>query len=317
MTAVSVIIPSRNRPHLALRAVRSALGQTIRDIEVIVVVDGEDPNSESSLQMAEDPRLHVLHLENPVGGAGARNRGIEAGCGKWIALLDDDDEWMPDKLERQLDRAEHSIHPHPVLSCRLLGRSPRTDYVWPRVDPYLPVAEYLMRRRSLFQGEGLLQTSTLFASRELFLACPFTSGLRKHQDWDWLIRVFQMQGVGLEFLPEPLTVWHVEEERSSIGAMNDWRYSLEWADRMRPSLTAEAYASFLLTFLSASASSQRDWKGFLTLLKSAMAKGKPRPIHLALFFGMWMMPVELRRSVRSKLKRLASLGRTETCRSGA
>ena len=300
---VSAVIPTRNRPALVERAVRSALRQTLTELEIIVVVDGPDRATIAGLQAIKcnDRRLRVLPLARNVGGSDARNAGVKAAKGRWIALLDDDDEWMPDKLEKQLALGEASPHRFPVISSKVIGRTPAADYVWPRSAPSGPIADYLMRRTGLFQGEGLLQSSTLVGLRELFQTCPFMSGLRRHQDWDWLIRVLRLPGVGLEFVPEPLAIWHVEEDRGSICSIRDWRYSLDWINKMRSDLSAETYAAFLLTDLSAAASNQRDWSAFFPLVASAFRNGKPRSIHLALYFGMWLLPLDLRRSIRRRL----------------
>jgi glycosyltransferase involved in cell wall biosynthesis len=295
---VSVVIPTRNRPDLVLRSVGSALSQTLADIEVVVVIDGPDTSTEAALAAVKDSRLKIVSLPESVGGAEARNRGAQAGSGKWIALLDDDDEWMPTKLEKQVAKCESSKFRYPVIGTKLIGRTPKTDYIWPRVEPYSPIGDYLMRRRSLFVGDSVLQTSTLLTSRELFMICPFTKGLRKHQDWDWLIRALEVPGAGLEFVPEILAIWYIEEKRSGIGALNDWRYSLDWANTIRPLITADAYSSFLLTFLAASASTQRQWSAFMPLLSSSIRRGKPRPIQLGLFLGMWLIPIQFRQYLR-------------------
>jgi len=72
-TLVSVIIPTRNRPQLVLRAVRSALNQTYPHLEVIVVVDGPDPATKEALETVVDGRLRVVALDQSVGGSDARN----------------------------------------------------------------------------------------------------------------------------------------------------------------------------------------------------------------------------------------------------
>ena len=97
MVTVSAVIPTRGRPELLRRAVRSALAQTLRDIEVVVVIDGPDPVTHGVLQelAQQDSRLRVLALPSSVGGSDARNRGVDAAAGEWIAFLDDDDEWLP------------------------------------------------------------------------------------------------------------------------------------------------------------------------------------------------------------------------------
>ncbi len=95
VTLISVVIPTFNRPHIVLRAVRSALNQTMKAIAVIVVVDGSDAATEQALEAIGDSRLIVRTLPHNRGAANARNAGVEEAGSKWIAFLDDDDEWHP------------------------------------------------------------------------------------------------------------------------------------------------------------------------------------------------------------------------------
>jgi glycosyltransferase involved in cell wall biosynthesis len=73
--------------------------QTHCDFEIIVVVDGPDPATEAALGELTDSRLHVVTLAESQGGSDARNAGIAASKGEWVAFLDDDDEWLPEKLD--------------------------------------------------------------------------------------------------------------------------------------------------------------------------------------------------------------------------
>src|SRR6185437_10035805 len=98
---VSVVIPTLHRPDLAVRAVRSALAQTHAALEVIVVVDGPDPGTEAALGRITDPRLRVLVLAERGKAPNARNQGALAATGRWTALLDDDDEWLPNKIRSE------------------------------------------------------------------------------------------------------------------------------------------------------------------------------------------------------------------------
>jgi len=293
---VTVVIPTHNRPNLLERAVRSVLLQTIADLEVIVVVDGPDSSTVSALEAMQsaDPRLRFLALPQNVGGSDARNAGIEGAKGKWIALLDDDDEWLPQKLEKQLALGKSSSHSSPVISCEIIARTPTEEYIAPRRKPFLPFADYSWGRRSFFRSEGTLYCPTLVAPSALFRTCRFTSGLRRHQDWDWLIRAFALPGVGLEFISEPLVVCHLEENRGIVSRAPDWRYSLDWVNSMQSCVSQEAYAAFLLTNLSLTASKLGDWSAFIPLLNSAFRKGKPRAVHLVMYLGTWLLPMNLR-----------------------
>jgi glycosyltransferase involved in cell wall biosynthesis len=97
---VAVIIPSYNSAALLPRALESVLAQTILPREIIVVDDGSSDNTE---EVARRYAEHVTCIRQPNAGCGAaRNRGIRMATSKWVALLDADDQWLPEKLERQL-----------------------------------------------------------------------------------------------------------------------------------------------------------------------------------------------------------------------
>src|SRR6266576_355151 len=106
MPDVSVIIPTRDRWELlSSLSLPSARGQEDLDLEVLVVEDGSTDETENRLRAIGDPRLVVLRSNTSTGVAGARNRGIAAARGEWLAFLDDDDLWSPRKLRSQLDVA--------------------------------------------------------------------------------------------------------------------------------------------------------------------------------------------------------------------
>lgn len=110
MPLVSVIIPTRCRHGLLARALGSVLAQTHRELEVIVV-DDNDPNERVQAQASlvswlADPRVRVVTGAAGRSAAAARNRGLDAATGEWIAFLDDDDAYRPEKLAAQLARAQ-------------------------------------------------------------------------------------------------------------------------------------------------------------------------------------------------------------------
>lgn len=300
---VSVVIPTRNRPLLVGRAVQSALTQTFKDIEVIVVIDGSDEGTLVALQEIDDSRLRVIELPNNMGGSGARNAGVNAAKGEWIAFLDDDDEWLPNKLERQIEVANSSQYIFPIVSCYLIARTPKGEFIWPRRLPKSTesLGDYLFIRRSIFRGEASMITSTVLTKKELLQAVPFKLGLRKYQDPDWMLRASNFSGVGAEFVTEALTVWYIEENRRTITRVNDWQYSLAWVRENRHLMSARAYTDFILTAVSSEASLQGDWSAFVPLLSEAVRLGQPTPIPLLLYMGNWLVPQQTRRSIRALL----------------
>jgi len=110
--SISVVIPTFNRALLLSRALRSVVTQTLPADEIIVVDDG---SSDGTLQILAEayPSITKIRQAN-CGVSAARNRGIEAASGEWIAFLDSDDEWLPDKLMRQFSAV--SVRPMPLVS---------------------------------------------------------------------------------------------------------------------------------------------------------------------------------------------------------
>lgn len=106
---LSVIIPTHNRASMLQRALRSVLGQSWQgNMEILVVSDGSTDDTEAVVLAFKDPRICLLKHEVSQGASAARNTGLRVCRGQYIAFLDDDDEWTPDKLETQLPVIESS-----------------------------------------------------------------------------------------------------------------------------------------------------------------------------------------------------------------
>ena len=102
---VSVVIPAYNREHCVANAIESALDQTYKDIEIIAIDDGSSDGTAAVLGKNLGERIQLIRQENR-GVSAARNAGIRTARGNWIAFLDSDDRWHPEKLERQLGALE-------------------------------------------------------------------------------------------------------------------------------------------------------------------------------------------------------------------
>jgi glycosyltransferase involved in cell wall biosynthesis len=299
---VSVVIPTCNRPDLASRAVRSALAQTYEDLEVIVVIDGPDPATEEALGAIPDARLRVLPLPRQGKAPNARNQGTRAATGRWTAFLDDDDEWLPEKLEVQLKLAATAVRPSPVVATRLISRSPRSDTVMPRRLPAAgePLSEYFTVRKGLFYGDGFIQTSTIMAPTSLARRVPFTVGLRRQQELDWTLRAVQQEDVELLYASEPLVLWHQDEDRERISLENPWAEQLEWLRANRSLFTPRAYSAFTMSVLSSMAAPTRSRQVFAELLREART-GRPGAIDYLTFLQIWTLPPSIRHTLRDKI----------------
>ena len=295
---VSAVIPTHLRPDLAVRAVRSALGQSLTAIEVVVIVDGRDRETVSALSEVKDARVRVIVPDGHLGNAEARNAGILAARAPWIALLDDDDLWMPGKLETQLRVGEAAQIPTPIVACRLIADTGSTRFFWPRRTPRggQNLSEYLFCRHWPSTGDGVVQTSTLMAPARLFRDCPFRHGSGRFVDVDWLLRASNDPDVGLVFPEgaEPLSVWNIED-RPRISLEAGWRRDVEWIDARRDLVTPRSHAAFLLTLASIRAARDGDRSAFPILLREAFRRGRPGWAEIAFHLGNFAMPVAMRR----------------------
>lgn len=308
---VSVVIPTLNRPEFLRKAVLSALHQTYSPLEVIVVIDGEDQASEGALATFEDERLRVIPLALNMGGSEARNIGVRAAKGSWIAFLDDDDEWLPEKIALQMEAAKASESPLPVISTRLVVRSPECDLIRP-VDPVgsrLPISEQLFCRRKVADGPYTMQTSSLLTRRETMLAIPFRSGLQRHQDWDWLLRAARDPKVSFCILSAPLTVFRVDDKRLSVGRALDWQFSLRWAQEMRRYFTPKAYSFFIATECVGRAVKVKAGPAvYLRLIIEFFTRGSPTFLSLMWLAGFVFIPQRWRRKAVKRLRTSKSVG---------
>lgn len=105
MVNVSVIIPTYNRADLVANAIESVLCQTYRDFEIIVADDGSTDTTRVRIEPYMD-KITYFYQENE-GKSVATNRAMERACGKWIAILDSDDVWLPDKLKLQFEALQN------------------------------------------------------------------------------------------------------------------------------------------------------------------------------------------------------------------
>jgi glycosyltransferase involved in cell wall biosynthesis len=283
--------------------VRGVLAQTMADLEVVVVVDGPDDETTAALAAVGDDRIRVLVQPVKGGAPNARNVGARAARGRWTAMLDDDDEWLPDKLEVQLKMAYSARCATPIVASRLVNRTPRAESVMPRrlPEPDEPLSEYLTVRRGLFYGDGFIQTSTILAPTELFHRVPFTVGLRRQQELDWTLRAVRHEDVDLIVAPEALVVWHQDEDRERISLEMPWRQQLDWLRRNQELFTPRAYAAFTMSVLSSMAATTRSPKVFRELWREARGYGRPGPIDYLTFLQIWALPPQVRRALRDKV----------------
>ena len=120
----SIVIPTRNRSGLLQTTIRSALRQRDVAFEVIVVDEGSTDDTTAVLAGIRDVRLQVIRHDTPRGLSVARNHGAEKARGEWLAFLDDDDLWAPEKLIQQLRAAHETGREWAWTAARSISRTP-------------------------------------------------------------------------------------------------------------------------------------------------------------------------------------------------
>ncbi len=297
---ISVILLSRKMPDLLARALRSVLAQTRDGLEAIVVIEDSDRQTLQMLQSVKSGKVRIKSIPGPLTPGSSRNIGIQEARGEWIAFLDDQDEWYPEKLETQIQAAQQALNGHSIFSCRLAGRLSGKEFVWPRriPGPSEPLSEYLFCQKSPFWGSGVIKLSTLLVKKELCQEIPFNETLQRHEDLDWLLRATSRNGTKIEFVSSeaPLVKWHLDESICQ-RVPSDWQYTFSWIQENRALMTPRAYASFLLTNVTRSAVQKKDWKAFWPILKEACQKGKPRLMDTVTYAALWVIPEKIKRSI--------------------
>ncbi len=289
---VSIVIPTRGRPLLLQRAIRSVLMQTHQDFEVVVVLDGVDAESKAAVEEFREPKIRLLTLPTTAGGAVARNAGVAAARGRWIAFLDDDDEFEAEKLALQLQSALRSDSAERTLTtCKAKVVETRITRVWPTrfPAPGEPLVEYLFCRNGMRKGESFMQSSTFFLSRALALRVPFRQDLKRHQDWDWAVRLQREVGVEVVAVPQVLTVYH-REDGPSMTRQISWEQSLHWAKEVVWPESRKAYSFFIATQCVTLLDPEQCWKWRVLrrLFQECFGCGKATPLCALLFTYFWM-----------------------------
>ena len=206
-TSVSVIIPAYNAAVTIGRALQSVAQQNLLPVEVIVVDDGStDGTIETTKKYAEELspcRLTVISQPNRGAGA-ARNLAISKATEDYLAFLDADDEWLPDKLRlcmAEVDRAKCDFICHNVIYVTVDRKQVLLDSytTYSRyTNPYL--AGYL---------HGFISTPTVVVSRDRVLqAGGFDPTLKSGQDYELWLALFALEGMTVRILPEALALYH-------------------------------------------------------------------------------------------------------------
>jgi glycosyltransferase involved in cell wall biosynthesis len=304
---VSIIVPVYNRRDMLRRALMSIQQQTFADFEVVVVDDGSDDSPEKVVEELRDPRFRSIRQERS-GASSARNHGIRITAAPFVAFLDSDDEWLPEKLERQIAALERTDLVHAgAITCGVVEQLPDGT-----VRNWLPSRRGRLLCDLLEQRRLGIGPPYLLCKRAVFdQGLRFDPDLPARQDFDFAAQL--LQNYELEIVPQALLrVHHHRSERvysadRSIAAST--RLAIKYADLFDRHPLAKRKFHLRLTWTLIATGRWQDARtesrralalGFSVLpmlwilLCASQANGSPRRLQLLflrvlirLTFGRW------------------------------
>ena len=230
---ISAVIPAYNNAGFVGRAIDSVLAQSRAADEIIVVDDGSTDNT-ADIVRSYGQQVRYIHQEN-AGASVARNTGIEAAKCEWIAFLDADDEWLPEKLELQTGHLERN--PDIVwttanyLRCTCWNDLRSAHMPLERAERLARDKEYFSSFFSAFLLNAWGCTDTIVVKRDVLIeAGLFRPGQLRANDFDmWWRIAYLYPKIG--FIAEPLAVYHLDVEGSTIRRHKDPKLSCELVQR--------------------------------------------------------------------------------------
>jgi glycosyltransferase involved in cell wall biosynthesis len=211
---VSVVIPTYNRQNLIKQAIGSVLQQTFPNLELIVIDDASQDNTQEVVESFADPRIHYICHQQNVGECATRNTGLQVCRGEYVAFLDSDDEWLPHKLETQLQLFDQS--PSNVGAVYSAINVVQVDRTFTKSHPGYGNGDI---HGNLLYHNLVGTPSTVIVKRDyLQQGLRFDISLRCCGDWDMWLQLSQL--CHFKFCADPLVLYreHDDENRGSTNS---------------------------------------------------------------------------------------------------
>ncbi len=254
---VSVVIPNYNRVVELERALNSVLAQDYINLEIIVIDDFSPAIDEIKKMLLKFDANDIVFIEHEsnLGGGAARNTGILAAKGKYIAFLDSDDTWEKSKITMQVLEAEK--YTSEVL---IYTKSKVINNKGSKEKPTRGIGTNELISEYLFVNNGFIPTPSIFINTEAAKKCLFNESLPRHQDYDFLFKVEQ-NNIKIVFIDEALThvIW------TSTAPKKDWtsEFSVEFINKYRKQMTNKSYAyAFFIMVVSQTYAAESKKKSF-------------------------------------------------------
>lgn len=263
----SIVIPCYNRAVLLERALLSCVQQSCDSFEVIVVDDGSEEDVENVVTSLGNNRIRY-HRQNNEGASTARNAGIDLAKGEWIAFLDSDDIFLPNKLEL----VESCIGSEPadmIISRADVDRGVEASWVTPQLDlsPQDEITEFM------FSKYQVIPTSTFVVKTWLAKKIRFNDTLSLCEDIDFIIRVGGNKAHKITMIPDVLVIY---DDSAETGRLSRVLYSdqLEsWLADSRDYFSVRGYFGYRASYLSKYTAKEKPIRAFTDLINGYVRGG--------------------------------------------
>lgn len=202
---ISVVIPTYNRAKTIKRAIDSVLNQTYSNIEIIIVDDSSTDNTSEIIGDYNNEKIKYHKLEKNSGACAARNIGIQMASGKYIAFQDSDDEWVKEKLEKQIKTLKKTNTKVTFCALNYMQDGKKTGKKIPDID----VNKFKNMTKELLK-ENFISTQTILGEKSVFDEIKFDEALPRFQDWDLAIRISKLYKIS--YLDEALVNLYIQKD---------------------------------------------------------------------------------------------------------
>lgn len=288
---VSVVIPLYNRADTITSAIESVLGQSYQDFEILVIDDGSTDEPHLAIDAIGDERIRLIRQDN-AGACSARNRGIEAARGEYVAFLDSDDSFFPWHLSDSVAMLESLGGNSVVYGQVVVDRGNGREFLKPprALRPGEDMSEYLLA------DTGFIQTSTVVLPRTVAASVRYSESLRFGQDTDFAIRA-HASGATFVMLERPQARWMDRADPKRVSNSTDPSVRTEWHRTVREAVTSRALRADMGWHVAKCHARRGAYVRAMILYMRAVVSGSFRPRLAARVFLQIFLPASGYRSI--------------------